>query len=105
MSYIIQINPVPNQRLSVNLGGSRYEITINFAADCMCATVIRDGVTVISGHRIVTGEPILPYRHMEAGNFVLSTFGDAPPDYNKFGVTQFLYYVAQGDIDAVRAAA
>lgn len=103
MTYKIDINAAPNQSLSVNLDGSRYEITINYAAGCMCASVVRDGVGVISGHRMVSGEPIIPYRHMEQGNFVLATENDAAPDYNKFGVTQFLYYVSQGDIDAIRA--
>lgn len=105
MTYKIEINSEPNQRLSVNLDGSRYEITLNYAAGCMCASVTRDGSAVVSGHRMVAGEPVLPYRHLEQGNFVLSTENGAAPDYNKFGVTQFLYYVPQGDIDAIRAEA
>lgn len=102
MTQLIPISAVPNQKLSVNLAGSRYEISLQLASGVMLATVARDAVTVVSGHRLVAGEPVLPYLYQEAGNFIVVTDNEALPIYTEFGITQFLLYVSQGEIDGVR---
>jgi hypothetical protein len=104
MTYPIELSATANQKLTVNLDGSRYSIKITLGNGCTLATIERDGVAVVSGQRIVAGEPIIPYKYLEAGNFILVTADDLPPDYTKFGTDQILYYVTQEEVDASRSS-
>ena len=99
----IGLAALPNQNFFVQLDGSAYAITIRQASGCVVASVLRDDVLIIDGARVVTGTPLLPYRYEEQGNFILTTQGDALPDYTQFGVTQFLTYLTTDDLAALRA--
>lgn len=98
----LALQPVANQELSLQLDGSRYVLTIKEANGVMCATVVRDGTTLIQGARIVAKTPLLPYDYLQTGNFVLSTTGDALPYYPEFGVSQSLAYVSAAEIEELR---
>lgn len=100
----ISLAAVPNQDLFVQLEERAYQITLHAAgSDAVCITVVRDGETIISGQRLVTGTPVLPYRYMESGNFILTTDAEALPDWQQFGITQFLTYVTADELVALRA--
>lgn len=95
---------VPNQTLSVQLDGHAYDLTLHEATGCVAVTVVRDGVTLLSGARLIAGAPLLPYRYQEAGgNFVLTTLDGALPDTAQFGVTQFLGYLDAAELAELRA--
>lgn len=91
-----------SQSFTCVLGGKRYDITIrDIGGDIMAATIVRDGVTLIEGQRVVAGTPLLPYTHLEDGNFMLLTQGGQYPYYTEFGVTQFLLYLTPEEIAAL----
>lgn len=96
------IQAVPNQSLSIQLDGFRYDITLKEAQGVMTASVVRDGNTLIDGVRLVSGTPVLPYRYQEQGNFVLNTEAYDLPQYLAFGVTQFLVYLSADEVAALR---
>lgn len=98
----VDLQPFANQSFSIQLDESRYDLTFKEAAGVMCATVVRDDVTLVEGVRLVAGEPVLPYAHMQLGNFVLYTQDDELPYYDKFGSTQFLVYVSAQEIEDAR---
>lgn len=99
----VNIQALPNQSLSVQLDGLRYDITIKEAIGVMAATVVRDGVTLVDNVRLVAGTPVLPYRYQESGNFALTTADEELPYYPSFGVTQFLVYLSAEELAALRA--
>lgn len=99
----VAIQALPNQSLSIQLDGMRYDILIKEANGCMVASVIRDGVTLVDGVRLVAGAPVLPYRYQESGNFALTTTDEELPYYTMFGVTQFLVYLSADELAALRA--
>lgn len=99
----VPIQALPNQALSIQLDGSRYEITLKEANGCMCASVIRDGETLVDGVRLVAGTPVLPYLYQEQGNLVLITLGNDLPYYTDFAVTQFLVYLTPAELEELRA--
>jgi len=101
----VALAAVPNQQFFVQLEGRPYDITVHEAAGCMALSLTRDGATVVDGVRLTPGTPVLPYRYLEAGNLMLLTDGDALPDWQQFGVTQFLVYVTEAEIVSLRAAA
>jgi len=98
----IALQPIARQSLSVQLGGAMYSIDIKDCGQCITATVSRDLVSLVSGIRIVAGTPLLPYRYLEHGNLILTTTGDANPDWRLFGSSQFLVYLSADELAQIR---
>lgn len=100
----VGIAAVPNQSLSIQLDERFYDIQLRDVGGGMAATIARDGVTLVSGARVVAGTPLLPYRYQESGNFLITTDAEALPYYDQFGVTQFLVYLTAAELAAYRAS-
>lgn len=100
----IGIAALANQALSIQLDGRFYEIELRDANGVMSASIVRDGVAIVSNMRVTAGTPLLPYRYQEAGNFIMTTEGDALPYWGQFGVTQFLVYLDAAELAAYREA-
>lgn len=98
MSLLVSLDAVPNQELSVSLENFRYVLRFKDAGGVVVADVVRDGVTILEGTRVLAGEPLIPYDYLEGGNFVLITSDDELPAYEQFGVTQFLLYLTVAEI-------
>ena len=100
----VGISAIPNQSLSIQLGGRLYDIALREANGVMAATIARDGVTLVSALRITAGTPLLPYRYQESGNFIMTTDEETMPYWDQFGVTQFLVYLSAAELAAYRGA-
>lgn len=100
----VGIAALANQSLSIQLDERFYEIELREANGVMSASITRDGVVLISNIRVTAGTPLLPYRYQEAGNFVMTTDGEAIPYWDQFGVTQFLVYLSAAEVAAYRGA-
>ena len=100
----VGIATLANQALSIQLDERFYEIELREANGVMSATITRDGVTLISNVRVTAGTPLLPYRYQEAGNFIMTTDGEAIPYWDQFNVTQFLVYLTADELAAYREA-
>lgn len=100
----IELQPLPNQSLTIQIDGSLYQITIKETRGVMSATIIRDDVVLVSNSRVVASTPILPYQYLESGNFVLLTQNGDYPEYAQFGSSQALVYVTQAEIEELRNA-
>ena len=98
----IDIASLPNQQMSAQLGGAFYQIVLKAAPGCVSATVTRDNVAIVSGQRVVAGEPIIPYRYLEDGNLAITTLNDEVPDWTQFGSTQFLVYASVEELRGLR---
>lgn len=100
----VGIATLANQALSIQLDERFYEIELREANGVMAATITRDGVTIVSNMRVTAGTPLLPYRYQEAGNFIMTTDGEAIPYWDQFNVTQFLVYLSAAELAAYRGA-
>lgn len=90
-----------NQSFTTVLDGARFDLTFrDIGGDLMAVTIIRDGVTLVEGQRLVAGTPLLPYKYQETGNFMLLTQGGAYPYWPEFGVTQTLLYLTAAEVAA-----
>jgi hypothetical protein len=98
----IPLAAIPNQSLSVRLDGLQYDLRLH---DCGNGVTTLDitinDVPLITGTRIMPNYPIIPSKYLEQGNFVLETQNDEYPDYTRFGVTQYLIYASQAEIEAI----
>lgn len=102
MSLIIPLQPIPNQSLSVVLDGSSYDIRLNALTDTMAVTIARDNVTLLSGLRVVSQVPLIPYLYLEQGNFIFTVDDSDIPFYTDFGVTQTLLYFSSEELRVIR---
>jgi hypothetical protein len=101
----ITLIAIPNQSFSIQLDNSVYNFKIRFLINFMAVDLVRDNITILNGIRIVPGFPIIPFRYLEQGNFILLTANHEYPLYTQFGINQFLFYVSQDELEAIRAAA
>ncbi len=101
---LISLATIPNQSLSIRLSDHLYNIIIKETNGCMSATVVRDNITILSNTRIVAGFPIIPYRYLEAGNFIVTTLDDELPYWDKFQISQFLIYASGVELLQFRGA-
>lgn len=94
----LSIIAIPNQSLSARLSNLRFDIRIKEANGVMVADIDIEGVRILSATRILAGEPIIPYRHMQEGNFILLTADDELPDWRQFSISQELVYLTVEEI-------
>lgn len=99
----IALDPIPNQSFSIRLDDHFYNITLKSLAGIMGVTIVRDNVTLQDNMRAVAGTLLLPYRYQESGNFFILTNDGDLPNYTQFGITQFLIYMSQAEVEAGRA--
>ena len=91
---IVQISAIPSQQFSIQLGGNNYDIKIYSIDGAMAYDLDINAVNIISGFKMLNDVPLLVYTHQEVnGNLLLSLPESETSDYNKFGLSQFLYKI------------
>lgn len=98
----IPLAALPNQTLSIQIEQQQYDITVTEANGVMAISIDRDGVTIVSATRLLSGTPVLPYEYQESGNFAMLTGADEIPYYPAFGITQNLVYLSEAELLAIR---
>ena len=101
MADLVVLRPLRSQTLQANLGAAQYSLKVYSAAGGMCYDMTRNNVVITRGQRIVAGTPLIPYRYLEDGNFILTTEDNDLPDYNKFSDTQNLLYFGSADLEVL----
>lgn len=105
-SLVIPTEAIPNQQLSVLLGGNRFVITIKAVGAGVGVSVVMNNQTLIENMRAVSGAPIIPFVYAEAGggNFMLVTRDDVIPTWQNFGDTCYLLWTDNEELEAYRAS-
>lgn len=106
---IIPLQAIPNQSLTIQLDGNNWDIQVfscnttpqTPGTQVMAYTFTLNGVVIVSNQRGVTHWPLIGYDYLENGNFFMITDNDDYPDYNQFGITQYLIYASQAEIEAI----
>lgn len=103
---LITLDAIPSQEFTVSLGDNRYSIKVYSIDGHMSYDLSINAEQVLQGFKLVNDVPLLPYVYQEInGNFLLVLPEDEIPDYENFGLSQFLYYLTQDEIDEYRSAA
>jgi hypothetical protein len=98
---IVPLSSDPNQELTVRQDGFRYSLRLKSVNGVMVVDISVDGVVILFGSRVLAGTPLIPYRYLEDGNFLLLTNNEELPDYTQFGLTQTLVYLSPDEIAAL----
>lgn len=98
---IVPLASAPNQAFTITLDGVRWSLRLLDIGDVTAVDVARDGVLVLSGCRVVAGEPLIPYRYLQTANFIFLTSSKELPVWSLFGVSQILVYLSAAEMDAL----
>jgi len=106
---IIPLQAIPNQTLSIQLDSNNWIIDVRSLNNTpqtpgtaiMAFSFNLNGTDIIDGQRGIINWPLIGYDYLENGNFYMLTDNDEYPDYNQFGVTQYLVYASQNEIDGI----
>lgn len=100
----ITLQRTANQQFTVELNGRRVDLTFKAATNIMIVDIAVDEEVILRGHRLVVGEPMIPYRYLNQwGNLVLLTENNQLPWWEQFGNTQFLMFLTPEEIEEIRA--
>lgn len=103
---LVSIDAIPSQQFTVTLGGNNYGIKLYSIDGHMSYDLSIDGVEIVTGFKMVNDVPLLAYRHQEInGNLLLQIPVDEIPDYTRFSISQFLFYLTESEINEYRLAA
>jgi hypothetical protein len=98
----IPLSVLPNQSLSIYLNNAQYDLRFH---DCgngvMSIDIDINNTPLLTGTRLVPNYPIIVSQYMENGNFILQTANYEYPDWNRFGVDQYLIFASQAEIEAI----
>lgn len=101
----IPLEVLPNQSLSASFEeeGYRWQVTIKKAVTSMIMDITINDEVVILGTRIPGDDFIIPYPYigLRHGNLMLTTQNDRLPDWNRFGLTQQLFYWSPEEMEAI----
>jgi len=99
---LVPIQAVPNQSFSVTLDGNNYVLGIKYTNGCMSVSIVRNTVQIIENMRVVAGQLVIPFRHLESGNFFFTTANQQLPNYEQFNITQQLIYLSADELATLR---
>lgn len=98
----LHLQTIANQQFTAELNGHRVDMTFKACTNIMVVDIAVDEEVILRGHRLVAGEPMIPYRYLNQwGNFVLMTENDELPWWEQFGITQFLVFLTPEEIEGL----
>lgn len=101
----VPIQAIPSQTFTyVDPSNNTWNIGIRIVGTQMAFSFSLNGTTLIQNVCAVAGYRIIPYDHLENGNFVLITQSYQIPDYALFGTTQSLIFLSQDEINSFRTS-
>lgn len=92
----------PNQSFSFETDGNHYQVTLKDCDGFMSIDIDCNNQNFISGQRLLPNSIVLPYRHLEQGNFLFVTANQEFADWHKFEVSQFLYFITEDELTEMR---
>lgn len=101
----IPLQTVPNQSLSIQLDDVNYDFEIRSmpgTSTIMVFDITIDNELIVEGVRAVPAYPLIEYKYLENGNFIVITENDDYPDWEKFQISQFLLYASNAEIEAIQ---
>jgi hypothetical protein len=101
MAEQIDLSVVPNQSFTVQLDGDYYDMEFVSTTECLTVSIRRNNVQLLTGCRVVSGTPLIPYSTLATGNFIFVSTDDELPHYTQFGTTQILYFLSEDEIAAL----
>lgn len=100
----IPLQQLPSQSFSAQLNGNGWDFLLKTIEDTTIVSLRLNGNDIIDGGLAVAGGLIIPsvYQENNAGNFFFVTQANQLPFYTQFSVTQYLIYISNAELEAIR---
>lgn len=100
----IPLSDDASQSFSIQINDNLYDIRIKFVLSFMAVSIARNGTQLISNSRAMSGYQLIPYRYLEdgEGNFTFITQNQEYPNFNQFELNQYLIYLNNDELEALR---
>ena len=99
----IPLANIPNQSLSIQLDGNNFDLRVHDCGSITTFTITINNTITLSNMRAVAGTPLIPYKYLENGNFIVLTTNEEYPDWARFGIDQYFIYASQAELEALNA--
>lgn len=106
----IPLQAIPNQSLSIQLDNINFDLRI-FTCDntpqtpgssVTTITIAANEAIIIQNVKMVPAAALINYQYLEQGNFYFLSENDDYPDYTLFGISQYLVYATQDELEVIR---
>lgn len=102
---MLQINlaAIPNQSFTfTGPGGALWALAlVDLGNNQMAADIEINGRSIVKGHRLVAGAPLVPYAYLSGfGNMIFDTPNDEVPYWTEFGGSHTLWYATLAELQA-----
>ncbi|AWM79275.1 hypothetical protein DKL61_02270 [Gammaproteobacteria bacterium ESL0073] len=99
----VELISYPNQQFSIDVDNNRYDLSIKDCDGFMVIDIVCNNQIIVKGQRLLPGIPLIPYLYREQGNFLLVTEKEELADWQKFNISQFLYFIANSELAEIRS--
>lgn len=98
---LIELQNIPNQIFNIVLNGVDYRIQVKTIQDLTFISVWRNGDVLFYNQICVPNGYVDPYNYVsENGKIFFRCLDSEYPNYRKFGITQWLYYLTAEEVKA-----
>ena len=98
---LIELQNIPNQIFNIVLNGVDYRIQVKTIQDLTFISVWRNGAVLFYNQICVPNGYVDPYNYVsENGKIFFRGLDSEYPNYRKFGITQWLYYLTAEEVKA-----
>jgi hypothetical protein len=104
----VPLQNISNQTLSIQLNDNQFDLKFHATQDNLDGSsgvtgvdIIINNNVIVTGVRAVAGYPIIESNYLENGNFIFVTQDDDYPDWRQFGITQFLIYASESELEVI----
>ncbi len=99
----IPIQAIANQSFTITLENNFYNITLKETNRVMSSSITRNDIVIQKNARISSGYFLIPYKYQQSGNFFILTDNGDYPYYTEFGITQYLLYITQIELNFIQS--
>lgn len=99
----VPLQAIANQSFTITLENNFYQISLKETNGVMSSSIKRNDVLIQSNSRLTSGYFLIPYKYQQSGNFFILTDNGDYPYYTKFGITQYLIYITQAELDFIQS--
>lgn len=99
----VPIQAIANQSFTITLENNFYQISLKETNGVMSSSIIRNDILIQSNARMASGYFLIPYKYQQSGNFFMLTDNGDYPYYDQFGITQYLLYITQAELDFIQS--
>ena len=98
---LIELQNIPNQIFNIVLNGVDYRIQVKTIQDLTFISIWRNGDVLFYNQICVPNGYVDPYNYVsENGKIIFRCLDSEYPNYRKFGITQWLYYLTAEEVKA-----